>query len=282
MAIIISSSSQKKQFENNKVLTIGSSESCDFRIPNTNFELILEYNDKENTYTVTNNGGVCPLFKGQTFKTLMVSKITRLIFQDSQEFVNFEVVEKNEQQKDADDFYNDGIKSLYAGDKNSSVKIKLDKAKAVLDLKRTAIIKEVSHQINDLKKKISQNTKGAIFSHFAMFWGCFVCAFAVNNYICGLSIQESADYIHLPTDIKLWLLYTVLIMGIMFIFKQGMYGWFYSKISNNKAKMSKSAQIFLVSISLLLMSGVYCFNLIYYLNYFYSSFSFKNSFANFI
>jgi hypothetical protein len=115
-----------------------------------------------------------------------------------------------------------------------------------------------------LNKKISQNTKGIVFSHISLALSSFIPAFAVTNYIMGLSIQDSTDYIHLPTDLKLWLLFTVLILTIMLTFKQGMYIFFNStmnKISNN------IAETILLTLSSILIIGIYAINLIYYLDY---------------
>ncbi len=270
MAIIISSLNQKKKFGSNKIITVGSSPSCDFYVPDTNFELVVEFNETNNTYSVINNGGNSPLFKGEVFQTLNISKITRLLFENSDEFINFEVLHHNFQLDNVNtNSVNTGSNktNLNKNEIKHKIQSKIVNTKDDIDNRRIAIIKEISPKINDIKKKLSQNNKAAIFTHFALFGSCFVCAFGVNNYICGLSIQESKDYIHLPTDIKLWILFAVIIMGIMLIFKQGVYGYFYSKTSYNQPKMPKSSQILLITISSLLMIGIYCLNLVYYLNY---------------
>lgn len=261
MAIIISTETKSVQFGNEKVITIGTSADSDFQVYANAFELILEFNEQNNTYSVINNGGEAPLFRGQAFDTICITKITRLIFANSQKYINFEIVSFSQ---------SDNVLQKASNDLNiqkSKTKSKLVAAKEKLDEERTSIIQAVGYKINDLKKKLSQNTKGQIFTHVAMFAGSFVCAFAVNNYICGLSIQESADYIHLPTDIKLWLLYSILIFGVMLIFKQGFYGYFYSQKQQNQPKMPKSSQILLIGLSTIMMTGVYAFNLIYYLDF---------------
>ena len=259
MAIIISTEKQSVQFGNEKVITIGTSADSDFQVSANAFELILEFNEENNTYSVINNGGDIPLFKGQIFNTICVSKISRLIFSNSEQYINFEVIQNNVQ--------NNEPQSLCSDIRKSTTKSKLAVSKDKLDYERTAIIKEVGYKINDLKKKLSQNSKGQVFTHIAMFFGSLVCAFAVNNYICGLSIQESADYIHLPIDIKLWILYTILIFGVMLIFKQGFYGFFYSQKPQNQPKMPKLSQMLLICLSSIMMLGVYAFNLTYYLDF---------------
>lgn len=268
MAIIISTSNKRKQFDDNRVITIGQTPENDFVVDGVT-QMVLSYNSVDNTYSVVNKNDNI-LFRGKTFKTLVVSRITRLLFNNSDEFINFEVLPKAKRtitDIGQEDFDEKDMKNLYADDEHAVTRVKLDKVKEGIDKSRIAIIKEVAHTINDLKTKISQNTKGAVFSHIALTLGCLTCAFGVTNYIVGLPIQESAEYLHLPTEIKLWLLYTILILGVMLIFKQGVYGIFANKNPDNKVKISKSVCSVLITLSAIVMFGVYCFNLVYYLDY---------------
>lgn len=268
MAIIISTSKIKRQFNENRVITIGGTPDNDIVLQGVT-QIVVSYNSADNTYSVVNaNKNI--LFRGKPFKNLVVTKISRLLFSNSEEFINFEVLPKPARtvtEIGKQDFDESDIKNLYADDDHAVTRVKLDKVKENIDERRIAIIKDVAHVINDLKSKISQNTKGAVFSHIALTLGCLTCAFGVTNYIVGLSIQESADYLHLPTELKLWLLYTVLILGVMLIFKQGIYGFFGSNIPNNKTKISKPVYTTLIALSSVVMLGVYAFNLVYYLNY---------------
>ncbi|MCR5260376.1 MAG: hypothetical protein K6C94_00895 [Candidatus Gastranaerophilales bacterium] len=266
MAVVISSSKSEKTFGSNKIITVGSSELNDFFLPGQKFELTLEYNPADNTYIVTNYTSSVPYFKGQPFKKMVVNNVTRFLFPDSEEFINIKVLPKEEKPQVR---VNPAPRPqrVKQPDAANSLKTKLDEAKDEIDERRIAIVKEISHKVRDLKKKIAQNLKGVVFAHFALFGACYVCAFAVTNYISGLSIQESANYIHLPSDLKLWLLYTILIMGIMLLFKQGMFGYFYSQSAGNQPKMSPLVQFMLIFSSLFMMAGVYIINLIYYLDY---------------
>ena len=264
MAVIISTKYEEKRFEDNKTITIGSSDNCDFIVKGENFSLTLNYFEQENTYIATNNTNSGILFKGESFSKVEITSITRFLFPHTDNFLNIKVLPKKTniiQQSDSKKLINTNSVNL----EETSIKSKIEIAKTKIENARVAIVSEISQPVNDLKKKISQNTKGAIFTHFALFWACFVCAFAVTNYITGLSITESADYIHLPTDLKLLFLYTVLILGVMLLFKQGMYGWFNSLA--NKVTMSKIVQNFFIISSSLIMAGVYTINLLYYLNY---------------
>lgn len=46
-----------------------------------------------------------------------------------------------------------------------------------------------------------------------------VCAFGVSNYLMGLEIKESANFLHMPTNIKFGAVYTILIYGICLLLK---------------------------------------------------------------
>lgn len=258
MAVIISTKYEEKQFDDEKIITVGSSPNCNFVVKNENFNLSLEYFPDENSYLVTNDTNSVILFKGENFSKVEVTSVTRFLFPNSDNFLNIKVLPKKEKQKVPE-------KKVVKENNLSAFKSKLDLIKEDIEAERVSIISQISQSVNALKKKISQNTKGAIFTHFALFWACFVCAFAVTNYITGLSIQESADYIHLPTDLKLLFLYTVLILGVMLLFKQGMYGLFNS-LSNRKT-MSTFVQNFFIIGSSVIMAGVYAINLLYYLDY---------------
>jgi len=266
MAVIITSLHAEKEFTSNKILTVGSSERNDFCVSAQDFELILEYNETDNTYSVINNSGSVPYFKGKPFKRLEVSNVARLLFPNSDEFINIKVVQNiqnaGNDKNEAESF---GLFDLQ--DRQDVVNAKLDDAKKKIESRRVAIISQISQKVSDLSKRLSQNLKGSIFTHFALFLSALVCAFAVTNYISGLSIQESANYLHLPTDLKIWFVYTVLVLGTLLLLKQGMFGYFFSKTVGNQPKMSKSAQIVLCVSSLIIMTGVYVINLIYYLDY---------------
>lgn len=264
MAVIISTKYSEKQFGNNDRIKIGSSPDCDFVVEGEDFCLILQYIPSDNSYIAINNTNSGILFKGQNFSKVEINSITRFLFPNSSNYLNIKVlpVEKlgNNFAKE------DSVEKIDLNFvEDSSVKSKIEVAKSKIEKIRVAIVSQISQPVNVLKKKISQNNKGAIFTHFALFWACFVCAFAVTNYITGLSIVESADYIHLPTDLKLLFLYSILILGVMLLFKQGMYGWFNS-IAGKKS-MSKIVQNFFIVASSILMVGVYTINLLYYLDY---------------
>lgn len=268
MPVIISTLNKKIQFDGKKVITIGSTQDDDFFVEEHNVQMVLTYDDVLQKYVLYNNSNGEPYFKGKPFKRLEINNIARLLYSDSEDFINIDaaniddviLVKSVVQEADNFDFTN---LENFEGD----IKSKLEKQLEFIDVRRISIVKEISHKINDLKKKITQNTKGAIFTHIALFLSALVCAFAVSNYIMGLSISESADYLHLPTNIKIWWLYAFLIMGVLLILKQGFYGYFYTELSVGKIKISRNVQYTLMFLSSFILIGVYAFNFIYYLDY---------------
>jgi len=230
----------------------------------------LERNSDGN-YILSANSPKGPKFKGQSFQQIQINNVARLLFDNSDEFINIKVTieqsSKTLTEIQNEDFDQNDIKNLYNDEKSAQTKIKLDKVHSKIEEERVAIIKEVSYRINDLTQKISQNLKGKIYTHIALFFSSIVCAFAVTNYLTGLSIKESADYIHLPTDAKIWLVYSILIFGILLLLKQGFYGYFQNKSQSSLTKMNVSVQYLLTTLSSLILCGVYTINLLYYLDY---------------
>lgn len=261
MQVIISTNSMECVFEDKEIITVGSNLGCDFFVDNENFNITLKYNSLKNSYIAMNNTNSGILFKGQNFTKIEITSVTRFLFPNSDNYLNVRIIKGETAKKTTPIITN---VSQMLGD-TESVNSKIEFAKSQIENLRVDIISQISNPISILNSKISQNTKGAIFTHIALFCSCFVCAFAVTNYITGLSIKESADYIHLPTDIKLLFLYTVLIFGVMLLFKQGMFGWFNSLAK--KSTMSSIIKNIFIAGSSLIMCGVYTINLLYYLDY---------------
>ena len=124
------------------------------------------------------------------------------------------------------DLTKDDIQRLYGNGDNAETKIKLEKNKADIEKERVAIIKQVAYKINDLHNKISMGSKSNIVLHIAMFFASSVCAFGVSNYLTGLQLKDAVSIIQMPTNLRLVLLYSVVIFGIGMMFKQGVYLYF--------------------------------------------------------
>ena len=264
MTIVISTSQGEKVF-NKDVITVGTNPNCDV-ILNTGYDILLtlEYRANENKCSIINTfKSDKVLFKGQPIKKVDVSNVCKIMFGGSDEFLGVRVIAdapahqaKTITSIGKEDLTEEDIKGLYGKDVNAVTKVKLEKQKEDLEDARVAIIKQVAFHINDLKQKLSTNSKTSIFLHIAMFFSSMICAFGVSNYLMGLEIKESANFLHLPTNIKVWGIYTILIYGICL----------QSNIQKEMSKSAKLGQSFMLIFSLIFVLAIYVVNLIYYMN----------------
>ncbi len=269
MTIIVSSLKQEKVFDEKDVINIGTNPNCDFKL-DLDFDVLitLQYQESENKYVLMNtfhNSRV--LFKGKSFGKIEIGNICKIMFADSEDFINIKILETAGAKKTVlalkqQEMSEEEIKKLYGNDPNAAIKIRLDKQKAEIEHVRVGIIKEVAFKINDLKAKIASNTRTNIFLHIAMVFSALLSSFAVANYILGLSIKESSNYLHMPTNLKAWLLCTILLLGVGLILKQGVYLF----MQSNDNKSMRSGAGFMIGFSLLVLLGVYIVNLAYYMN----------------
>ena len=274
MTIVISTSQGEKVF-NKDVITVGTNPNCDV-ILNTGYDILLtlEYRANENKCSIINTfKSDKVLFKGQPIKKVDVSNVCKIMFGGSDDFLGVRVIAdapahqaKTITSIGKEDLTEEDIKGLYGKDVNAVTKVKLEKQKEDLEDARVAIIKQVAFHINDLKQKLSTNSKTSIFLHIAMFFSSMICAFGVSNYLMGLEIKESANFLHLPTNIKVWGIYTILIYGICLLLKQGIYLYLQSNIQKEMSKSAKLGQSFMLIFSLIFVLAIYVVNLIYYMN----------------
>ncbi len=279
MAIVVSTSKQEKVFSGKDVINVGTNPNCDF-ILELGFDVLLtlQYNNADNKCVIMNTfQSDKVLFKGQPVKRVEVGNVCKLMFAGTDEFVSIKILaetpvkaavetKKTVTSISQEDFTEDDIKGLYGKDVNAVTKVKIEKQKEDLENVRVAIIKQVAFHINDLKQKLSTNSKTSIFLHIAMFISSIICAFGVSNYLMGLTIQESANYLHLPTNIKVWAAYSVLTYGICLLLKQGVYLYLQSNIQKEMSKSAKLGQTFMLIFSLIFVLGIYVVNLVYYMN----------------
>lgn len=274
MAVVISTSKQEKVFSDKEVINIGSNTSCDFVI-NVGFDLLLNihYNAADNKCSVVNpfsNEKI--LFKGRPIgQKLEIDNICKLMIANSDEFISIKVIASAPAQKtvemiESEGFTENDIKCLYGNDSNAGIKVKIDKRKADIDKARVTIIKQVSYSINDLKGKISNNFKTSIFLHVALFISALISAFGVSNYLMGLKIKETSDFLHLPTNIKMLFAFTLLFFGLCLLLKQGVYLLLQDKSGKESSPTSKFAETFMFAISAIFLVAIYAINAIYYMD----------------
>ena len=273
MTIVVSSSKHEKIFDEKDVINIGTNPNCDFQL-DLDFDVLLtlQYDKDENKCVLMNtfhNERV--LFKGQPIKKVEIGNICKIMFADCNEFINIKILENAPVKKTVttiakEDLTEEDMKKLYGNDPNAVTRLKLEKQRADIEGMRVAIIKQVAFQINDLKNKIGSNTRTNIFLHVAMAISSILCAFGLANYLMGLSIKESANYLHMPTNIKVWVAYSILVFGAALLLKQGVYLFLQSSNDKNVSPTARFAQGFMVVLALIFMLGIYVVNLVYYMN----------------
>jgi len=283
MAILIATSTQKKVFSKS-LITIGSAPDCDFKVNIGKEKLIIQYSVARGKYIVANKfNNPRILFHEVPFSgAILLEKAIKFDILDSNDYIIIKVVQLKEdteaqqvaqrqKQEEAPKvevstpvYTENEMKNIYGPETQMSVKDKLEKHKAELEEKRAPIIKEVGFAINDIKNRLSLNNKSALFVNIAMFLGSLVSAFGVSNFITGLKIEETANFINLPTNIKILAMFTFLLFGLGLVLKQAAFLYFQNK--KFKEAGSLQAQNFLATVALLFFVGVYVINLIYYLN----------------
>ena len=283
MAILIATSTQKKVFSKS-LITIGSIPDCDFKVNIGKEKLIIQYSVARGKYIVANKfNNPRILFHEVPFSgAILLENAIKFDILDSNDYIIIKVVQLKEdteaqqvaqQQKQEETpkvevstpvYTENEMKNIYGPETQMSVKDKLEKHKAELEEKRAPIIKEVGFAINDIKNRLSLNNKSALFVNIAMFFGSLVSAFGVSNFITGLKIEETANFINLPTNIKILALFTFLLFGLALVLKQAAFLYFQNK--KFKEAGSLQSQNFLATVALLFFVGVYVINLIYYLN----------------
>jgi len=97
-----------------------------------------------------------------------------------------------------------------------------------------------------------------------MFLSSVVVAFGVSNYLTGLQIEETKNFIHLPTNIKILVVFAVVVYGLCLVLKQGVYLLFANKVKTSAQALM--AQNFMLFSSSIFFIGIYIINLLYYIN----------------
>ena len=280
MAILISSSKNKKVF-NKQLITIGSAPDCDFVADIGKEPLILQYSQKHNKYIIANkNDNPRIMFRGIQFAgAMIVENVLKLTVANSDEFIVIKAVELRQEKSSHQNIAaNPGQANLpqqgtnikqtgqnsQGEQRTVSKKEILEKQKAELEAERSAIIKQVGFAINDINKRLDINTKSANFSHIAMFAASFISAFGLSNYLTGLKAENMQNFIQMPTNIKIYILFGIIVTALSFALKQGVFLYYQNK--SHPAKATLHAQGGLIMGSCIFFAAIYVINLLYYTN----------------
>ncbi|MBP3821608.1 hypothetical protein J6G99_08205 [bacterium] len=248
MTITISSKNSEKIFQNKQIISISSKQESDFYF-NAGFEFILtlQYDASSNTCVLLNPyNNKSFLFKGVPIgPRISVDKVCKIMIDGSDEFITIKISDKEQNTATNTD--------------NS-----IDRKKNDIEKRRVAIIQEVSSTINELKHKISMNSKGGILLHIGLILASIICAFGVSNYLTGLKISQSSGVLQMPVNIKLIMVYSVIIYAIGLMMKQGAYLYLQNKIGE-RTPTSGVEEKFAIILSSFFYVAVYFINVLYYI-----------------
>lgn len=256
MQVIISSKNNEKTFFDKEIINIGSKPDCDFvinSIPGNDLILTLQCDKRSNKCVLLNNFmNRNILFKGQPVgQKLEIEKLCKLVIANSDDFISIKISDQQHTPQTTSTTH------VQSPETNA-----IEQQKTNIESKRVGIIKQVGFAINDIKNRISLNYKGSLFVHIALFFSALVTAFGVSNYMTGLQIDETQNFIHLPMNIKILLMFTVIIYGLALTLKQGVFLFFQNKIKSTTSTVV--ARNFMISSSMIFFIGIYIINLLYY------------------
>ena len=294
MAFTIITKKFQQTFNSGDVINITSGKTSECCI-NFGFDYVLtvEYDKNEKICHLLNPLD-CDrlLFKGQPLGTkLDFTNMCKIMIKDTDEFITIKYSEEpvsvqqaqpaqqiqsvqshhntnvhnvqNNKQTQPELSLNDNSQMLF-DDKNSAVRMKIEKRKEEIEKVRVSIIKQVGYKINELKHKISMNSKAGIFLHIALFASSIILAFGLSGYLTGLPLKDAANMIQMPINMRIVVIYTLILYGIGLTLKQGM--CLYLQNKTEKTSSSQFAEKFMILASLLFYVGVYVINLLYYMS----------------
>ena len=268
MAFTISSKNNEKTFADKELVNISSKAGFDYQIQaGFDFMLTVQFDPRTNRCVLLNQfNNKRFLFKGKPLPArLDIEKICKIMIDGSDEFITIKVIGSSVNNSISEENMSEAdIKAIYGSDVNAAAKIKIEKRKAELEQARVAIIKEVGAKINELKHKISMNSKGGILLHIALFLASFVCAFGVSNYLTGLPLADAGSVIQMPTNMKLIFVYAVIIFGVGLVMKQGVFLFMQNKLGEDTTT-SRIAEKFMIVLASVFYIAVYLINVLYYL-----------------
>ena len=270
MSIVIISSAQEKTFEDKDLINIGSDKNCDF-VVNTGYDVLLTVQTDKITgkyYIINNFRNEKILFKGKPLQKIELTNVCKIVFADTTEYIGIKLVHqpKSVSMIGGEDLNEDDLKHIYGNDSATITRVKIEKQREPIENARVAIIKQVAYSINELRHKLSTNTKTNIFLHIALLGCAIINAFAVSNYLMGLTVKEAEKYLYLPTNIKVWVIYTLIIFAICLMLKQGVCLFLQNNVVKDSIKTSRIAQNFMLWLSAIFLLGIYTVNLIYFMN----------------
>lgn len=269
MSFTLISKNGEKTFKDKNLVNISSKDGFDFKL-DTDFEfmLTLQYDENTGKCTLLNQFNCDKFtFKGNIInEKLEIERVAKIMVKGADEFLTVKILDEPHLKTIApDEVTETDIKNLYGNDINAAVKLKIDNRKVQIEEARIAITKEIAFKINDLKNKLSMNTKGGIALHIGLLLTSLICSFAVANYILGLPLKYADTVVQMPVNIKFMVMFTVIIYCLGLLMKQGFFLYLHNKTLDEVTVASKIAEKFMIIISSLFFVSVYFINVLYYM-----------------
>jgi len=268
--ITIKSLSGNKQFKNKNLINIGTNPKCDY-VLQLGYELIITVQINKETgdcYVSNNFKNPNVLFKGEVLTRIQVDKACKLTLAGSTEFIEIHVDSSSPIDMNSVDIVNlseTELKDLYGDDPAVLAKVKIEKSRAPLEKARIAIIKQIAYPISEIKGKIAANARASIFLHIGLYISSIFSAFAVSNYLMGLSTQEASKHVYLATNIQAWIAYSFIVFAICLMLKQGVYLYLQGKTMKQSATTVMAQNFFLWG-AVIFIIGIYTVNQIYFMS----------------
>jgi len=265
--IIIKSQDYKKKIAHKSLINIGTNPKCDFVI-DLDYDVLLtvRYSEQDNIGIIANNfKNKNILFNGFPLEHETFDKNCKITFAKSDKFVEIEIGDELTEESETHTGYKPVELNLEnEEDISDDMKLKIEKSRKPIEKARIEIIKQIAQPIEELKTKIKVNWRTSLIMHIALYITSLLSAFAVSNYLMGLSIQESVRNVYLATNVPAWIAYSLVIMAICLMLKQGVFLHFNEKQSKNPSTNSKIAKTFMLWASSIFIIGIYAVNLLYY------------------
>ena len=270
MSFTIVTKNSSQTFNGNNVVNISSQKGYECFV-NFNFPFLLSihYDEKTAKYVLLNKS-LCPnlLFKGQPLPSqLTIDKMCKIMVKDSDEFITIKVgdVVQSQVNTEATNKSTAHEKSKYAGTNGVSSSVSgLESRKVAIEKARVAIIKQIAYSINDLRHKISINSKAGIFLHIGLFIASVILSFGVSNYLMGLPLKDAGTMIQMPVNIRLLIVYTVIVYAVGLVMKQGMYLFLQNRLHKANSANNLSEKTLIITSSLF-FACIYFINVLYYM-----------------
>lgn len=268
MAFTIITKNKEKTFTDKELVNICSKDGFDFKL-DINFDcmLTIQYDAKTNKCIILNQfNNEKLLFKGKPLpQKLEVEKLCKIMIDGTDDFITIKTLGNTTNTAlTPENLTEEDFKDLYGKEVNASARLKIEKRKAEIEQARIAITKECSFEINNLRNKLSMNSKTGIVLHLALLLSSLICSFGLSNYIMGLPLKDAVNVIQMPTNIKAIIFFTLIIYGIGLVAKQGVFLLLQNKIGEDSVT-SNIAERFMIVTSSLFFIAIYLINMLYYL-----------------